>query len=288
MMGDFEYSTKTPEQVLRSTRTALLGFRLLIVVFGMVMVTVFIRSHEHDDSGSQGVFLCNFSMLVLMFVTVLVSRRWARGRDKAMNEVLERHFNFDWYGRYLDALIARKGTPRRVRRSTTLYWVGRAKMAYMRGDFDEVFACLARVDTRNFKSRRHFMLGLAAYILGYYAALYAGNQEMALEYFSALTRYPVKGRKRIQLKDGLLGGLAERAGMLRGTIPASLSQSQVELDDGYTPFARMDQAYVAGVAEYALGNVAYAEEFMNRIIHLGHADQRLYLVRQAELKLQQQ
>ena len=277
-------SNADPVKVVRGTRRGIVVFCVIAIALIAACLASFELYIFTTDQGDR-YFWPLWAPLVIIYLLTLVCRRWLRARWVAANDKVERDFDFDWYDRYLEAYVSQHRRGLAHRRAVALYWGARAKMVYMRGDFTQVFADLDRVDLRAFSPGRYALSAIDCYALGHNAALLTGDKNKMTWYYLALLEYPVIGSKRTTAKQNVLGELFWRDFMVNDGPPPEGSRQRDELAERPTAFARMEESYFLGLAEYRQGNVAQTESLMRRVVQLGHGNPEIYYVRQAQTRL---
>lgn len=272
-------SDDDPVQVAYKMRRAPQELLALTIVLIAVASPVYV--HYLDVSGDVPMWVTLIYILFVVVATVMFMRWW-RAKWIAVNDVLERDFNFNWYACFFKANVSAHRHGSKHRRAVAMYWGARAKMAYVRGNFAQVFGYLNRIDLSAFGSGPYSLAGVECFASGYTAALLTGDRNWMAWCYTAIIRYPVRSA---QNKQKVLATLVERDAMVNGGIPPRTQGAADGLSERLTPFAHMEHLYFRGLWECRQGNVAHADELMRQIVEQGHGNQEIYYVRQAQAKL---
>lgn len=229
--------------------------------------------------------VCQLLTVIVLACLVLSARAWNRQIGLALMDKLERDFDFAWYDRYMDLVVAQAKGERARRRLGVHTALAKARLRYIRGDFDGALVLLSGVNLQWLRRRgQRAVSTMACCVQGYMAALLAGRPGEMLAYYRLLTGFAAPNRRFRELKEHALPVLSQRAGVIAG----SGAMSAVEFRRGAarpTPFVQLEDAYFSGLAEYARGNASHADELMHQVVELASANGEVYFVRKAQERI---
>jgi hypothetical protein len=228
--------------------------------------------------------ICQLVALIVAVSSLMVTRAWNKEVGTALADRLERDFDFDWYERYMDMAVAQAKGARAHRRLVVSTALAKARVQYIRGDFDRALTLLSDVNLQGLPRCQRALSSISCYVQGYMSALLAGRQRDMLAYYNLLTGFVAPNRRYREMKERALLVLSQRAGVIAG------SGALGAVEDGrgsahLTPFVRLENAYFSGLAEYARGNATYADELMRQVIELASGGESVYFVRKARQQL---
>jgi hypothetical protein len=231
--------------------------------------------------------VCQLVVFIVGVSLLLVTRAWNRQVGLALMDKLERDFDFAWYERYMDMAVAQAKGERARRRLGVHTALAKARLRYIRGDFDGALVLLSGVNLQWLRRRgQRAVSTMACCVQGYMAALLAGRQGEMLAYYRLLTGFAAPNRRYREMKEHALLVLPQRAGVLAGV--GSGAMSAVEFRRGPAPstrFVQLEGAYFSGLAEYARGNASHADELMRQVVELASANGEVYFVRKAQERI---
>ncbi|MEE8764613.1 MAG: hypothetical protein SOI05_07880 [Bifidobacterium crudilactis] len=231
--------------------------------------------------------VCQLVVFIVAVSLLLVTRAWNRQVGLALMDKLERDFDFAWYERYMDMAVAQARGERARRRLGVHTALAKARLRYIRGDFDGALVLLSGVNLQWLRRRgQRAVSTMACCVQGYMAALLAGRQGEMLAYYRLLTGFAAPNRHYREMKEHALLVLSQRAGVLAGV--GSGAMSAVEFRRGPAPstrFVQLENAYFSGLAEYARGNASHADELMRQVVELASANGEVYFVRKAQERI---
>ncbi|MCI1664721.1 MAG: hypothetical protein LKI23_07240 [Bifidobacterium crudilactis] len=231
--------------------------------------------------------VCQLVVFIVAVSLLLVTRAWNRQVGLALMDKLERDFDFAWYERYMDMAVAQARGERARRRLGVHTALAKARLRYIRGDFDGALVLLSGMNLQWLRRRgQRAVSTMACCVQGYMAALLAGRQGEMLAYYRLLTGFAAPNRHYREMKEHALLVLSQRAGVLAGV--GSGAMSAVEFRRGPAPstrFVQLENAYFSGLAEYARGNASHADELMRQVVELASANGEVYFVRKAQERI---
>jgi hypothetical protein len=229
--------------------------------------------------------VCQLVVFIVGVSLLLVTRAWNRQVGLALMDKLERDFDFAWYERYMDMAVAEAKGERARRRLSVHTALAKARLRYIRGDFDGALALLSGVNLQWLRRRgQRAVSTMACCVQGYMAALLAGRQGEMLAYYRLLTGFAAPNRHYREMKEHALLVLSQRAGVIAGSGAMSAVEFRREAAPS-TPFVQLENAYFLGLAEYARGNASHADELMHQVVELASANGEVYFVRKAQERI---
>lgn len=224
-------------------------------------------------------------LVVLMICEEIVIKKWHKDLSYAVVSIVQTDFDFDWYMSFVRASAEKPMKPlSRAKFETTLRFT-QANFAYMKGDFEEALNMLSTVNVNVFSPKQYRATLANRDALGFYSAMFLRRGEVMDYYYAERRNLVANGRKQTKIKNETLRLFTARANALSGMVVTEPLYSTMQDTKRPIAFLSMNTLYFEAISATNAGDYRSAQSKFQEVISLAHNNQLLFLVRDAQSRL---